>query len=113
MPEDELPEYRMVAAHLDRIEDDLTHWGEPYRKNVQRLNEITTRKTASLNYVEFVGPAVSLMKKVFGKPHYEEVAAMIAVLFDKDVGGEAVRTAARNRAAKVKAVYSRAQIIDE
>jgi hypothetical protein len=94
------------------IEACLAEWGTLMRKDLEEIAKITTRKSASIEHVEFIGLTAKLMNEMLGKPHYEIVTNLVAVLFDKEMDTMAVRSAARKWATR-RAAYSGPEIIGE
>src|SRR5262245_40251664 len=91
----ELSHFRYVDRYLDWIERFLDYETTGAREDLEVFRESATQKVGDLRYTEFVGLAVAAMKDYFEQPHYELVAAMVAVFFDKEVDKDVVRSAAR------------------
>jgi hypothetical protein len=98
----QLQEISAAELSLQQIEAHLADWTTRADPALQPLIENTTRKIDNIDYVEFVGLASMLMQATFRKRHWEIIADMVAVLFDREVSGDSIRLLAKDWAARRK-----------
>jgi hypothetical protein len=89
-------QFRDLERCIDWTEANLDDVAKTAQANLYDFREGATQKKQDLHHTEFTGLAAEAMKEYFGEHHYELVAAMVAVLFDKETDKEAIRSVVRN-----------------
>jgi hypothetical protein len=85
-----------VETAFQQIEAFIAKQDEKARTELQPLIAPMTRKIRNFSHVEFVGLATMLMRNVFNRPHYEIIANMVCVLFNKEADSNSVRLTAKD-----------------
>jgi hypothetical protein len=69
------------------------------RTELTEIGRHVTRKASSGERIEFIRELAQTIKRLFGKPHYEMVAAIASAVFNArgDISADAVRKADRRR----------------
>jgi hypothetical protein len=103
----------LMNEALNLTEKALANEARRAQREMKEWRDASTRKVAGVRHLEFIGLAVDLMNNHFKQPHYELVGDMVAVLFDKEMDKEAIRSAARKFADRRAAAYSRLEAPSE